>query len=448
MEMELERKNLRAEAEERLVGKPVRDGPAEGSIKPLEELTIHQEMLKIQNEELKRIQLELESTKAKYFELYDLAPVGYITLSNDLIVKEANLAASKLLGCERKESINKGLSTFVLTDCHESLFLHYRRLAYGHGEQAHTFKVQKKDGEVVLVLFESNLVQNGHVKGFRSILTDITGLKKAEDGLRQANEGLEEKVRASTEDLVESESQLKKKANQLVRSNAELMQFAYVASHDLQEPLRMVVSYLSLLERRYNGDLDPTALEYIHHAVQGGERMRELIDDLLAYTRVDAKVVEFRCVDMNAVVATTMDLLKVTIDENGADMKIAHLPSVSADPSQMLQVMRNLISNAIKFHGSERPTVLVSATRGINEWIFAVKDNGIGLKMDYAERIFQMFQRLNPRDEYVGTGVGLAIVKKIVERHGGRVWVESVECHGATFYFSMPETSENGKDCQ
>ncbi|HEY3419169.1 MAG TPA: ATP-binding protein [Methanomassiliicoccales archaeon] len=224
----------------------------------------------------------------------------------------------------------------------------------------------------------------------------------------------------------------------LTRSNAELQQFAYLSSHDLQEPLRMVVSYLSLLERKYKDQLDPKAQEYIGNALEGGARMRQLIDDLLEYSRVDTKGKEFTVVDMGEVLEDTIKVLKVPIDESKADIFVGPLPDIRADGTQMRQVMQNLVANAIKFRGPDRPMVHITANQGEREWTFSVKDNGIGLNVEYSDRIFQMFQRLHTKDKYPGTGVGLAIAKKIVERHGGRIWVESEEGKGATFHFTIP----------
>jgi PAS domain S-box-containing protein len=239
-------------------------------------------------------------------------------------------------------------------------------------------------------------------------------------------------------DLKLTEEKLRLRTEELGRSNAELQQFAYVASHDLQEPLRMVVNYLSLLKRKFPDKLDPKAQEYIHFAVDGGERMRRLIDDLLEYSRVDTRGKEPAPTPMNDVVAKTLAILKAPIEEINAEIIVDTLPTVIADESQMVQVMQNLVGNAIKFHSPERPSVEISASPGTGEWIFMVRDNGIGLNMENADKIFQMFQRLHGRGEYPGTGVGLAIVKKIVERHGGRIWVESAEGKGATFFFTIP----------
>ena len=244
--------------------------------------------------------------------------------------------------------------------------------------------------------------------------------------------------RAGAIESIRDITERKKIEDELRRSNIELQQFAYVASHDLQEPLRMVINYLSLLKLRYKDRLDPKAEEYINFAVEGGTRMRELIDDLLEYSRIDTMGKDFAPVNMNDVVSKTLSLLKVPIGESEAEIVVDDLPDITADESQMMQVMQNLIGNAIKFRGPERPKIRISAKRGEREWTFAVEDNGIGLNMKYADRIFQVFQRLHSKEEYPGTGIGLAIAKKIVERHGGRIWVVSEEGKGATFLFTLP----------
>jgi light-regulated signal transduction histidine kinase (bacteriophytochrome) len=220
-----------------------------------------------------------------------------------------------------------------------------------------------------------------------------------------------------------------------------------VASHDLQEPLRMVASYTQLLARRYRGQIDRDADEYIDYAVDGVARMQRLIRDLLEYSRVRTSPLESRVADAAAAFDTAVANLKTSIDSADAVVTRSALPEVAADSTLLVQLLQNLIGNALKFRKpNERPTVTVSATAREREWVFSVGDNGIGLEPQFAERIFVIFKRLHGRDAYPGTGIGLAICKKIVERHSGRIWVESELGKGSVFYFSLPRNASARKD--
>ncbi len=243
--------------------------------------------------------------------------------------------------------------------------------------------------------------------------------------------------------IKEAERELVQNAKELTRSNAELQQFAYVASHDLQEPLRMVSSYLGLLEKRYGGQLDPKAREYMAYALQGSERMRELINGLLEYSRVNSRGTRLLPLEMDQAVNEAKLALKTSIDENRATIVTGCLPTVLADRRQIAQLLQNLISNAIKFHGPRPPRVDITVQEDGKEWVFSIRDNGIGINPKYSERIFEVFQRLHTVSEFPGTGIGLAICKKIVEQHGGRIWVESEEGKGATFLFTLPKTGSD-----
>jgi light-regulated signal transduction histidine kinase (bacteriophytochrome) len=237
------------------------------------------------------------------------------------------------------------------------------------------------------------------------------------------------------------EKRLKQSLEELARSNTDLEQFAYVASHDLQEPLRMVTGYTQLLARRYKGHLDADADEFIAYAVDGATRMQRLLNDLLAYSRVSTRGADFQSTDCEEVLAQTLTNLKVMMEESEAVVTHDPLPTVIADEVQLGQLFQNLIGNALKFHGAEPPRVHVSVVQQDREWVFSVCDNGIGIDPAYVERIFVIFQRLHSQQQYPGTGIGLAICKKIVERHGGRIWVESEPGKGATFYFTLPMDS-------
>lgn len=250
-------------------------------------------------------------------------------------------------------------------------------------------------------------------------------------------------------DIIErtlAEQELKRYAEALKRSNAELQSFAYIASHDLREPLRMVSSYLDLLEKKYQSrEVDPQAREYMRFAMDGAERMHEMINDLLTYSRIGTQGRPFAPVDMTEVVSIACKDLEAAIKECGASVTCGPLPSVSADQTQMLLLLENLVSNAVKFRSAEAPRVTVTARESGGEWTFLVQDNGIGIPEDQRDRLFHMFQRLHTRDEYPGTGIGLAIAKKIVERHGGRIWFESEVGKGSTVFFTIPAREGNGQ---
>jgi PAS domain S-box-containing protein len=231
-------------------------------------------------------------------------------------------------------------------------------------------------------------------------------------------------------------------AHELARSNEELEQFAYVASHDLQEPLRMVTSYLQLLEKRYMYRLDPEADKFIGYAVDGAARMKSLITDLLAFSRVESRGLQYTRTDCDAVLARALGNLKPVVDETHAEISSQPLPTLRVDGGQLVQVFQNLISNAIKFHSSAPPKIEIAAEEKDGQWLFSIKDNGIGIEPQYLDRIFVLFRRLHGLMEYPGTGIGLAICRKIVERHGGRIWAESAPGAGSIFYFTIPVSSQ------
>ncbi len=240
-------------------------------------------------------------------------------------------------------------------------------------------------------------------------------------------------------ELVKARQDLEESVAELGRSNADLQQFAYVASHDLQEPLRMVSSYTQLLAKRYKGKLDADADEFIAFAVDGAGRMQKLIQDLLAYSRVSTGGRRFEPTSVGIVLNSALNNLLNAVKESRAEITHDPLPAVMGDEKQLVQLFQNLLSNAVKFSREQPPRIHVSAKRSVGEWVFSIHDNGIGIDPQYADRIFVIFQRLHTREEYPGTGIGLAICKKIVERHGGRMWVESELGKGATFYFTIPD---------
>jgi PAS domain S-box-containing protein len=279
---------------------------------------------------------------------------------------------------------------------------------------------QKKDGSLIPieVVMDVRRTESGEPQFFCKFVTDISERNQAA-------------------------SELRKTSQDLVRSNLDLEQFAYVASHDLQEPLRAVSGCVQVLKKRYQGQLDGRADELIAHTVDGASRMQTLIDDLLSYSRVGTKGKAFEPSDCNAILGQALANLETSIGEAGAVVTHDQLPVVRADGAQLTQLFQNLISNAIKFRSQQPPTIHVGVQREEGHWAFSVKDNGIGMQPEYFERIFVIFQRLHTRTEYPGTGIGLAICKKIVERHGGRIVVESEPGQGSTFSFTIPDQGVN-----
>jgi PAS domain S-box-containing protein len=286
------------------------------------------------------------------------------------------------------------------------------------GEKVTSFETQRltKDGRLLDVwLTVTNLVDNtGKVIGIASTERDITARKRAE-------------------------AQLQRTLADLECSNNDLQQFASVASHDLQEPLRMISSYTQLLAQRFDGQLDDKAKKYINYVVDGAIRMKSLIDDLLAYSRVDTQDEPQEQTDSRSALDEAIRNLAAMIEEYRPIITNDDLPTVRADALQLALVFQNLIANAIKFRGDDPPRVHVSAEDHQGEWVFSVRDNGIGIEPQHSERVFVIFQRLHTREEYPGTGIGLAVCKRIVERHGGKIWFESELGSGATFFFTLPK---------
>jgi light-regulated signal transduction histidine kinase (bacteriophytochrome) len=239
--------------------------------------------------------------------------------------------------------------------------------------------------------------------------------------------------------LQQLNNSLQKRASELAESNAELERFAYVASHDLQEPLRMVTSFLQLLEKRYKDKLDQKAHEYIEFAVDGAERMKQLILDLLEYSRVNTSANEQEEVDLNVIVKDLKLTYSNTLKANGGTIVSNDLPVIKGSKTQILQVFQNLIGNAIKYKSDEKPVIDISWKDNNAFYEFAIADNGIGINPRFFNKIFILFQRLHNREQYSGTGIGLAICKKIIEKHGGKIWVESESGKGSTFYFTLPK---------
>ncbi|MGB2727489.1 MAG: ATP-binding protein [Halobacteriota archaeon] len=385
-------------------------------------------------EERKKAEEELKKEKKFSENIITTVPDSLIVVDKDLRIKTANLSfykvfqldPEKVIGCRITDimgdeggklstELNKLLGTKTSV---ENLELHYQ---------------SEKSGERIFSISARGLIVTegkGEEEEVLVVIGDVTRRKKAEEALLE-------------------------RTGALKRSNEELERFAYVASHDLQEPLRMVSSYVQMLARRYKGKLDADADDFIAFAVGGANRMQTLINDLLTYSRVGTHGKPVEPTDCEAVLDQVLTNLKVSIEESSAVVTHDALPTVIADASQLGLLFQNLIDNAIKFRSKEYPRIHISATRGSgigdrgsglerrttnhDSWVFSVRDNGIGIEPEFFERIFIIFQRLHSREEYSGTGIGLAICKKIAERHGGRIWVESKPGKGTTFFFTIPD---------
>ena len=339
----------------------------------------------------------------------------------DGIILNWNTGAERLYGYTAAEIVGQPVSLLAPPELQEEIQRILERLRQGERVEPYETVRRRKDGTRVEVSLTVSPVKNasGQIIGASAIARDITVQKQLARELAQ-------------------------RAAELARLNEELQQFAYTVSHDLNEPLRTVASFVALLAKRYQGKLDANADKYIALAVDGAQRMQQMIQDLLSYTRAGGPAAERAAVDCEAVLAQVVSDLQVVITEQQAAVTHDPLPTVTGEATRLKQVFQNLISNALKFRGQAPPRVHVSARRVDGHWQFAVRDNGIGIDPRQAGRLFQVFQRLHRRGEYPGTGIGLAICKKIVERHGGRIWVESQPGAGATFYFTIGEFVDQG----
>ncbi|HMW00250.1 MAG TPA: PAS domain S-box protein [Acidobacteriota bacterium] len=370
-----------------------------------------------------------------FMELFELAPDAILIVNDQGQIVLVNSQTEKLFGYAREELVEKTIELLVADK--------YRTSHLGHRERysanPHTrpmgsgrdLLARRKDGTEFPVEISLSPLRAQDGMYVTSIIRDISERKEAERQIHKLNQELEQRVIERTAELA--------------RSNAELEQFAYIASHDLQEPLRMVASYTQLLAKRYRGKLDQDADEFIHFAVDGAVRMQKLINDLLAYSRVKTRGKEFTQTNLEEVLDRVLLSLRLLIEETQAEITHDPLPTVMADALQMGQIFQNLIGNALKFHGDKAPRVHISARQEGKEWIFSFRDWGIGLEPQYAEKIFVIFQRLHNTADYPGSGIGLAICKRIVERHWGRIWVESEFGNGSTFYFTLPTDPQSGK---
>jgi len=420
---------LREKAEELLKAHDRNNADIDGMdfMSLVHELEVHQVELGIQKEELRHAKSEAEALRDEFFELYDSAPVAYVTLNKKGIIERANQEADRML---RGQGAFLPGKSFMLWIYKEDLFIYFSFLER-HGARQRAGPVELrllgKEGVPVHVRMDASYKKEEH-DSWRLTLVDITQIREAEQELGLLNRRLREQVK-------------------------DLQDFAYIASHDLQEPLRKVASFAEMLVFRHSGSLNEQGLDYLERIQSAAKRMRQLINGLLEYSRVGSKALPFGPVELEEVLKDVLVTLEFKIEKTKAKVEVEKLPRIEADPLQMEQLFQNLIGNALKFAGpAKAPLVRIFCQEAVEEnssdslYRIYVEDNGIGFKNDHVAKIFQPFERLHGRGAgYEGVGMGLAICKKIVERHGGNITARGTPGEGATFEITLPEKQNRSK---
>ena len=368
---------------------------------------------------------ELKSANVYNRSLIEASLDPLVTIGSDGKITDVNNSTEKFTGRTRNELIGTDFSDYFTEP--KKAREGYKKVFKEGFVLDYPLEIKNKNGHTTSVLYNASVYKNefNEVTGVFAAARDITKMKNVENKLKKYQNTLEKKVSLRTKALEQS--------------NKELKEFAYVASHDLKEPLRMITSFLQLIELRYKDQLDQDANEFIGFAVEGSKRMDKMINDLLEYSRIGNQEREFEYLQSEKLLETVLMNLKSAIEDTNTLITHDPLPLIFANEQMMIQLFQNLISNSIKYHGEKNPEIHISADNVNDEYIFAIKDNGIGIDQNHLERIFTIFQRLHTREEYEGTGIGLAIVQKIVQKHHGKIWVESELGKGTTFYFTIPD---------
>jgi PAS domain S-box-containing protein len=398
---------------------------------------------------------ERKQAEEKFRALLEFAPDAMVIVNADGAIALVNTQAERLFGYSRHELLGQSVDILVPKRFRPTHLMHRRQYVAAPGARlmgsGRDLYGRHKDGREIPIEVSLSPLQTADGLLILSAIRDLTERQHIQETLQQAYDEMEQRVAERTAALQQANEQLQAeivqrqqarvlqmRANdELRRSNQELEQFAYATSHDLQEPLRSVANFTERFAAHYAGQLDPKAEKYMGYIVDGVSRMQVLIKDLLTYSRVTREAPQ-ESTDMEAVLKTVLANLEAALREYKGVVTHDPLPIVQANPLQMGQVLQNLIGNALKFRGATPPHVHIHVTQTPQAWQFAVQDNGIGIDPKYAERIFGIFQRLHTRTEYPGTGIGLAICQKIIERQGGRIWVASRPSQGSTFYFTIP----------
>jgi PAS domain S-box-containing protein len=372
-----------------------------------------------------RAEQQVRESREQFRKIIDTAQEAFVSIDAESKITGWNDEAERTFGYSPEQAIGKPIYELILPERYHQQHLEGIRRFLATGEarvlnRRMELTARHRDGREFPIEIAVSALRTRNGYTFNAFLHDISERKR-------------------TEELARIKAGLERQTAELKRSNLELAQFAHVASHDLSEPLQTVARYVQLIDHRYRGRLDDDADEFIGYAVEGASRMQALINGLRAYSTLGSAEHSPHPVDCDEVVRSALDSLRVTIDQAGAAVTVDPLPTVAADATQLGVVFQNLVSNAVKFAREESPRVHISAERESDGWRFGVSDNGIGIKPEHRERIFEMFRRLHARERYEGTGIGLTICKKIVTRHGGRIWAEEAPGGGSMFCFTLPD---------
>ena len=405
----------------------------EATQQTLHELRVHQIELEMQNEELRRAHVELDASRAGYFDLYHLAPVGYCTLSEQGLILQANLTAATQLGVARGPLAGQPLSRFIHKEDGDNYHLLRKKLIETGEPQSCELRMVKHDGTQFWAHLASTVTPDaGGLPVIRVVMDDVTDCKllqiqaeHAEEEIRQLNASLEQRVRERTA--------------QLETAVKELDGFSHSISHDLRAPLRHIHGYVKMLTRAIAGQLAEDPRRYLQTITDSSVEMGQLIDDLLAFSRMSRAEMSATHVLLDGLVEDTIRGLEMAVQGRNIVWKIAPLPPVVGDLPMLRQVLANLIGNAVKYTRPRNPAQIEIGVTGEEDGrtIFFVRDNGVGFDMQYAHKLFGVFQRLHRAEEFEGTGIGLATVRRVIARHGGRTWAEGKLDEGATFYFTL-----------
>jgi PAS domain S-box-containing protein len=427
-EMDGNHSDLRRRAEELLL----KEHGESDNISPVDmrnvvhELRVHQIELEMQNEELRRTQQELQASREKYFDLYNMAPAGYVSINEKGIILEANLSIATLLGKERSHLVGRPLTRFIHREDQDIYYLCHRRLIATRVPQMCEIRMERKGGAHFWVRIDIVATQSiDNSKGLRAIIIDISQRKRSDDDLEDLNRILKQHV------------------VRLELANEEMETFSFSVSHDLKAPLRHMRGFMELLQKRMEGQLDEKSRHYAVMISDAAKKMEHLITDLLSLARLGRLELQKREVYISNLAKEIVDQLSEETIGRDITWKLGELPVVHGDESLLKLALFNLISNAVKFTRTRpRAEIEIGCRKDGSEDVFFIRDNGVGFNMDFVDRLFGVFQCLHPEEEFEGTGIGLANVRRIIALHEGRTWAEGSVGQGVTFYFTIPMLKE------